>query len=108
GGRLQQRGYGCGASTSHEDVRRQRGQFRRVSTNVVGRGPASVDLQVAAVAPAQLLQGLCERREAGLSFCIVRGHIHEHADTSHPLALLRARREWPRSCSSTNKCNKLA
>jgi hypothetical protein len=43
---------------------------------VAGRG-ASVDPQVAAVAPAQLLQGLCERREAGLSFRVVRGPIME-------------------------------
>src|SRR5262244_1954862 len=41
------------------------------------RGPAGVDPQVAAFAPAQLFQGLCERGEAGLSFRIVRAHIHE-------------------------------
>src|SRR5262249_23724268 len=61
-----------------------------------GIGPAGVDRQVAAVAPAQLLEGLHQRREAGLSFRIVRWQIHEHADAPHPLALLRARRERPR------------
>ena len=74
-----------------------------MSTNVVGRGPAGVDPQVAAVAPAQLLQGLCERREAGLSFRIVRGQIHEHADAPHPLRLLRARRQRPRSCRTAEQ-----
>src|SRR5882757_9832354 len=64
--------------------------------NVVARGPAGVDPQVAAVAPAQLLQGLCERREAGLSFRIVRGPIHEHADAPDAVALLRTRRERPK------------
>src|SRR5262249_1526735 len=47
-------------------------------------------------APAQLVQGLGERREAGLSFRIVLGPIHEHTDASHPLALLRPRRKRPR------------
>jgi hypothetical protein len=53
-GRLQQRRRGYGASSSHEDVRRERGQFRRVSANVVGvgRGPASVDPHIATVGPA--------------------------------------------------------
>src|SRR6266511_1176784 len=59
--------------------------------------PAIVDLQVAADGPAPLLQPLQERCKAGLSFRIVRGRAHEHADAPHPLALLRARRERPRS-----------
>ena len=37
------------------------------------RGPAGVDPHVAAVGPAQLLQPLQERRDAGLIFRIVRG-----------------------------------
>ncbi|MGB7013254.1 MAG: hypothetical protein WBD97_23015, partial [Pseudolabrys sp.] len=68
-----------------------------MSTNVVGRGITGVDPQIVAVAPAQLLKGLCERRKAGLSFRIVLGPIHEHADAPHPLGLLCARRERPRS-----------
>src|SRR5258705_13434058 len=76
--------------------------------NVAGRGPAGVDPQVAAVAPAQLLQGLCERREAGLSFRIVRGPIHEHADAPDALALLRARRERPRRSRAAEQRDELA
>ena len=59
-GRLQQRRDGGGARTSHDDVRRERNQFRGVSAEVVGisRGPAGVDPHVAAVGPAQLLQAL--------------------------------------------------
>ena len=51
-----------------DDVRRERDQFRRVSANVGGiaRAPAIVDPHVAAVDPAQLLQPLHERRDAGL------------------------------------------
>ena len=80
-----------------DDVRRERDQFRRVSANAVGIacGPASIDPHIAAVGPAQLLQPLQERRDAGLRFRIVRGCGHEHADAPHPLALLRARRERP-------------
>jgi hypothetical protein len=38
-----------------------------------------------------------ERRVAGLTFRIVRGRGVQHADPSHPVGLLRARRERPRS-----------
>ena len=37
-----------------------------------------------------------ERREARLSFRIVGGEVHEHADAPHALALLRPRRKRPR------------
>jgi len=42
-----------------------------------------------------LLQALCQRRDAGLSFRIIRGQVHEHADPPHPLALLRKAGERP-------------
>src|SRR5262249_22020495 len=48
-----------------------------------------------AVDPAQFLQPAQERRDAGSAFRIVRGGAHQHADASHPLPLLRARRDWP-------------
>src|SRR5262249_6404246 len=38
---------------------------------------------------------LRESGEPGLTFRIIGGEIHEHADAPHPLALLRARRERP-------------
>jgi hypothetical protein len=43
------------------------------------------------------LQSLLESRDAAPAFRIVRGHVHQHANTLHALGLLRARREWPRS-----------
>jgi hypothetical protein len=49
-----------------------------------------------AVAPAQLLQRLLEGHEAGLTFWIARGPIHEHTDPSHPVRLLRGRGERQR------------
>src|SRR5258705_12460871 len=76
--------------------------------NVVGRGPAGVDPQVAAVAPAQLLQGLCERREAALPFRIVRAPIREHADAPHALAILRPCGERPRGGRTADERDELA
>src|SRR5262249_26231007 len=79
-------------------VRRERDQFRRIPANALGiaGGPAIVNLHVAAVGPAQFLQPLHERSEACLPFRIVCGEGHEHADATHPLALLRTCRERPR------------
>ena len=95
-GRLQQRPQGRRA-TGQDDVGRERGQFRRLSANFggIGRGPAGVDLQVAADAPAQLPQALQECPDAGLPCRIVRSCGYEYADAPHPLALLRTRGERP-------------
>jgi hypothetical protein len=46
------------------------------------RAPAGLDLHIAALCPAQLLQDLLERSDARTTFCIFRGRIHEHTDTS--------------------------
>src|SRR5262245_36397183 len=46
--------------------------------------------------------------DAGLSFRIVRGGVHEHADAPHPLALLCAPRERPRRCRAAEKRDELA
>src|SRR5262249_51867318 len=81
-----------------DDVRRERGQFRRVLANALGiaRSPPGVDAHVTADGPARLLQPLRERCDAALSFRIVRGERHEHSDAPHLLALLRPRRQRPR------------
>jgi hypothetical protein len=42
--------------------------------------------------PAALLESIPERRGAELTFRIILGVEHQHADPPHPLALLRARR----------------
>ena len=61
----------------------------------IGCTPAKVDPNIAANGPARFLEALQERREAHLSFRIVRGEVHQHADPPHALGLLRARRERP-------------
>src|SRR5262245_20974853 len=62
-----------------------------------GVRPASIDPQIAAVHPAQFLQLLDERCALRPSFRIALRPAHQHADLPHPLGLLRARRERPRS-----------
>ncbi|HKD92513.1 MAG TPA: hypothetical protein VKB56_11430 [Terriglobales bacterium] len=44
-----------------------------------------------------MFQRLLERCEAGLHFRTIHGQRREHADAPHPVSLLRARRERPRS-----------
>ena len=65
-------------------------------TNRRRQAPLKIDLNIAAGRPAELLESLPERRGAGLSFRIILGVEHQHADPPHPLALLRVRRERPR------------
>ena len=92
------------------DVRRERGQFRRVSAHGVGigRGPAGVDPQVTADGPARLLQALQERPDTRLIFRIICGCGQEYADAPHPLGLLRARRERPRRRRAAEQRDELA
>jgi hypothetical protein len=63
-----QGGYAQGAA-GQDHIRRERNQFRRVSALEIDifRAPAGVDPHIAAVVPAQFLQTLLERREAGLT-----------------------------------------
>ena len=84
-------------AAGQDDVRPECDQFRCVSTTALGIAgtPAVVDPQIAVLGPAELLQAICERYQTGLSFRAVCGHAHEHSDTPHSLALLRARCERP-------------
>src|SRR5262249_2275839 len=99
-----------GAAIRNDDVWGKREQFRRVFANTLGIPctPACVDPQVCTDGPPQLLQALRERHEAGLSFRIVCGEGQEHADATHPIKLLRARREWPCGCCAADKRDELA
>jgi hypothetical protein len=108
-GRLFQRRH-ARAARRQNDVRRECDQFHGVSATAYGivRAPAVVDPHVAASGPAQLLQSLQERRDAGLPFRIVRRCIYEHADVPHPAGLLRAHSERPRSRRAGEKGDELA
>jgi hypothetical protein len=79
------------------EVRLQRDEFRRVSLHCLRfkRRPASVDPDVAALRPPELLESLAECCDPGLCFRVALGKRHQHADPAHPFGLLRARRERP-------------
>src|SRR5262245_20473713 len=67
-------------------------------------GPTNLDLRVATVRPAQLLQPAQKRGDAGSPFWIVRGRGHQHADPPHSLRLLRPRRKRPcRRCTAEQR-----
>jgi hypothetical protein len=54
-----------------------------------------------------LLQALCERGQAGVSFWVAGVEWREHANAPHPLALLRPRPERPRGCRAAEKRDEL-
>src|SRR5262245_7075143 len=74
----------------------------------IARAPAVIDPHIAAVGPAQLLQPLQKRRDAGLSFRIVRSQVHEYPDAAHPLRLLRPCRKRPRRRRAAEQRDELA
>src|SRR5262249_23971554 len=98
--------YSCSrAPARYNDVWCKRGQFGRCASNgaSIASTPASVDLQVTALDPAETLQSLPKRCEPGLSLGIVGGGGGEPADAPHPARLLRARRERPRRRCAAEK-----
>jgi hypothetical protein len=62
----------------------------------------------AVFAPAQLLQISQKRRDFDACLRIALGTLNEHADTPHPLALLRARRERPSGCRAAEERDEVA
>src|SRR6188472_3128335 len=57
--------------------------------------PAQIQAHVAAVGPSKLLQGLPERRNARLPIRVAIVGVHQSCDATHPIWLLRPRRERP-------------
>src|SRR5262245_23485066 len=72
-------------------------------------GPADVNSDVLTFGPTQFLKALPKCCNAGLSFRIFLGKIHEHSDALYPLGLLRQSRErQSRDRSTTDHFEKLA
>jgi hypothetical protein len=94
---VQERGGG-GRRIADKDVGSQGDQLPGEALRLVGAGrrEATVDADVAAFRPAEMLELLPERREAGLGLRIVLGVADEHPDPPHLAWLLRARRERPK------------
>src|SRR6516164_7930977 len=72
------------------------------------RGPADVKARIAAVGPAQFCQPLDESGELSPPSRIALVRTQEHADAPHPLWLLPARRERPRSRRAAEQRNEVA
>jgi len=68
--------------------------------------PTIVDLQVTAFAPASFRHPLLERCDARFCLWIVRGKTEKHANPSHALGLLRARRKGPHGCRAAEERNR--
>ena len=66
-------------------------------------GPARIEFDVAAFAPAYVLHPFSEGRDTGLSFRILLREVHEYSDVPHAVALLRPHGERPANRRSAEK-----
>ena len=101
-GHLQQRTHGR-AATCHDNVRREFNQLGDIFTKTIeiAHAPPVVDPYIAAFSPASFLQPLHEGHPTYLPFRVISGQtVHKHANTTHPLGLLRAHHNQPRRCAS--------
>src|ERR1039458_6350466 len=80
-----------------DDVRRQIDQLlcKNFDAADVTASPAVIDLEIAALAPTELVETLPKYRNARTCVRVVLGGRHQHANPPHSLGLLRTRREWP-------------
>src|SRR5262249_32152931 len=94
---------------SQNELWRERDEFRRPFARIVGIGGAVSNIQphVAPLDPARLLQPLPKGRAALVCLGIVSRLVHKHADPSHALALLRARRERPHGSRAAKQRDEL-
>ena len=69
-------------------------------------GPAIVKMDIAALSPAELLQSGQQCFDA--RFCLggALANPHHHADSPHPVGLLRARRQWRKQRAT--RCHRAA
>src|SRR6516165_6203526 len=92
-----------------DDVGSQCDQFHCVFASRIGIAcePTIVNAHVAADSPAEFGEPLRKRPDAGRYLRIVCGHAHQRTDPPHSLALLRARRERPRSSRAAEECDEI-
>src|SRR5262249_60795826 len=88
----------------------QPNQFSRVGAHLVeiGTGVSIIDLNVMAGHPSDRLESLTQRLKIKLCIRIVLSYAQQHADASHPLGLLRARRERQRGRRAAEQRDELA
>ena len=83
-------------------------EFLHCGHYLVVPAPSDVDLHIAALNPAQLLQRLLERQDPSLTLWVVRDGAREHTDPPHLFGLLRTPHERPNSARSSNCFNEIA
>ena len=93
----------------HDDVGRERDQLRHVTANAIGCQRPS-DSRSARCGPrsSPIPQAPARTPRRGPAIPGRRRRGHEHADAPHPLGLLRARRERPRSRRAAEQRDELA
>ena len=74
----------------------------------IGTSPTRIDPDIAAFGPAQFLKPLSQCRNTSLSFRVVFAISQQQTDAPHPLRLLRACRERPRSRRNAKNRDELA
>ena len=93
------------------EVGLQRDEFFRELPHQVrfsGRRPASVNPNVAALRPPELLESVPECRDIALCLRVAFGKAHQHTDPPDGVGLLRARRERPCCCRTADQRDELA
>src|SRR5262245_26494113 len=106
---LQNRGQRRSAR-GEDNVRRNGRKLRCVPLKKVwlARGPSIVDLHIPPVDPTQRLQSFSKRLGARNRDWVVSSQVHQRADTSHALALLRPRRDRPCRSRAAEQRDELA
>src|SRR5262252_2627553 len=77
-------------------------------SSVGGVAKAKLDLDVAAIDPAQFLQALYQLPDPGLTFWVALREHTQKSDARHPAGLLRPRRERPRGRRAAEQRDELA
>jgi len=100
---------GCGVRKN--EVGLQRDEFFRELPHQVrfsGRRPASVNPNVAALRPPELLESVPECRDIALCLRVAFGKAHQHTDPPDGVGLLRAHRKRPRRRRAAKRYNELS
>src|SRR5262249_53200408 len=92
-----------GSTACKNEVRLKRDEFLRTTFYEldIGRSPANVNVDVAAVHPSELSEFLPERRDPRLGIMVALEIGQQNTDSPHSIRLLRARRKRPRCCCAT-------
>jgi hypothetical protein len=100
----------CWRTGSKENIRRHAYELFREGVHALGiaGGVAMFDLDIASLGPSPRGEFLHKLRDAGPVLRIVLGIAREHANASHPLGMLRPRRQRPHRRRAAEQGDELA